>query len=87
MGSVRLNGLNNQHPGDIVASNASTGIVANCYCDVNASVSGKLFATTQTLGNMSSTTFYTVSLGWDSEIWDFANVSLADGIYPKLKQR
>ena len=84
MGSVNLTGRNNRYAGDIRAT--GTGSVVNCFRDENASVSGSLSGTAQTLANMSKETFYTVSLGWDSAIWYFGNVNLEDRVYPTLIQ-
>jgi len=87
LGSVLLG---NNKVGDI--SGGSEGSITNCYRDANASIvqnSGAVhnYATSQSLSNMSKSTFYSVSLGWDSSVWDFSNLNLANGIYPTLIQR
>ena len=78
----------NNRQGDICGRN--DGTITNCYRDKNVVLAGKgkkfEYATSMSLSNMSSTTFYSVNLGWDSDIWDFTNVSLANKVYPTLKQ-
>ena len=86
MGSV-LKG--NHRVGDI--SGRSDGTITNCYKDTNTSIvqnSGTVYsyATAQSLSNMSKSAFYSVSLGWDSSIWNFNNIDISNGIYPTLKQ-
>jgi hypothetical protein len=29
--------------------------------------------------------FFTTTLGWDTEIWDFTNLDISNGVYPTLK--
>ncbi|MFA6378039.1 MAG: hypothetical protein WCW63_05350, partial [Acholeplasmataceae bacterium] len=29
-------------------------------------------------------TFFVTTLGWDTDIWDFANLNVALGVYPEL---
>lgn len=80
----------NSRVGDICGY--SHGTVTNCYRDSNTSIptnSGTLqyFGTSQSTANISKATFYSVSLGWDSAVWDYSNVNIANGIYPTLLQR
>lgn len=85
MGSVTQG---NNRQGDICGRN--DGTITNCYRDSNIVLggSGKKFeyATSQSLSNLSKSTFYSVNLGWDSDIWDFSNVNLSNKVYPTLKQ-
>ena len=78
----------NNRQGDIAAQN--NGEIINCYRDTNVTLGGtgtkKETATSQSLSNMSSSTFYASSLGWDPDVWDFTNVDLENNVYPELKQ-
>ena len=70
----------------------SKGKINNCYRDDSTSIdetSGTLstYATTQSTANISKYNFYTVSLGWDSSVWDYTNVNIEQGIYPTLIQK
>lgn len=87
MGSVNRG---NHRVGDI--SGRSDGEITNCYRLENTFVaqsSGSIYtyATVQSLENMSKSTFYSVSLGWDPSVWNFTNLNLANGIYPTLIQK
>lgn len=85
MGSV-TEGNNRQ--GDICGRN--DGKINNCYRYTNIVLGGRgtkyEYATSQSLSTISSSIFYSASLGWDSSIWDFTNVNLANKVYPKLIQ-
>ena len=78
----------NNRQGDICGRN--DGKITNCYRDINVVLGGSgtkhEYATAQSLSTMSSNIFYSASLGWDSSIWDFTNVNLANKVYPKLIQ-
>ena len=85
MGSVTAA---NNRQGDICGRN--DGTITNCYRDANVVLGGSAkkfeYATSQSLSTMSSPIFYSASLGWDSSIWNFTNVNLANKVYPKLIQ-
>ena len=79
----------NKRVGDIAG--ASTGKINNCYKASTAALSQETdsistFATEQSLTNLSKATFYQVSLGWDSSVWDYSDVNIANGKCPKLIQ-
>ena len=82
----------NYATGDIVAYVSDGATVTNCYRDENTTIAidgnigAKTYATTKTLSGLSSSTFYSVTLGWDSAIWNYTNVNVANGKYPTLKQ-
>lgn len=85
MGSVTQG---NNRQGDIAGRN--NGTISNCHKDQNLVLSGignKFeYATSQTLSNMATTSFYSLTLGWDSSIWNFENIDLGNKVYPKLNQ-
>ncbi|MBQ2712430.1 MAG: hypothetical protein IJF71_03540, partial [Clostridia bacterium] len=74
------------------ASDISTGgTITNCYRAAGTTITKdtknyKTYATEQSLDNLSRAIFYEVSLGWDSSVWNYNNVSLSRGIYPTLRQ-
>ncbi len=79
----------NLRVGDI--SCIKNGTITNCYRASTTSIaqdSGTVytFATEQSLTNLSKTTFYQISLGWDSAVWNYTDVNIANGKYPKLIQ-
>ncbi len=73
--------------GDITAS--EDGTVFNCYKTEILSVSSNktviLKAIVNTNEMFANEQFYSITLGWDSDIWDWSNVDIANGKYPKLK--
>ena len=79
----------NLRVGDI--STRNSGAITNCYKSETATIaqdSGTVytFATEQSLSNLSKATLYQVSLGWDSSVWDYTDVNIENGKYPKLIQ-
>jgi len=86
LGSV-LNG--NHRVGDIAGR--SDGTITDCYRADTTSIaqnSGTVYtyATEQSLSNLSKENFYQITLGWDSNIWNFKNLNIANGKYPTLIQ-
>ena len=39
-----------------------------------------------TLAQLNSASFYTDTLGWDADVWDFSNLDFANGKYSVLKE-
>ncbi len=86
MGSVLCG---NNRIGDI--SSRSDGSISNCYKSAATNVSQSsgqyyTYATEQSVNNISKSNFYSVSLGWDSSVWDYTNVDISKGIYPTIIQ-
>lgn len=79
----------NNRQGDICGR--SDGEVTNCYRDENVVLSGsgsKFYrASAQSLNVMSNSSFYSGSLSWDPNVWNFTNVNLENELYPTLKQK
>jgi hypothetical protein len=48
-------------------------------------VAGTNFGTKVTDISTFNLTFFTTTLGWDTEIWDFSGLDIANGVYPTLK--
>ena len=70
----------------------SNGSITNCYKADTVSLatdSGtvRTFATAQSISNLSNKNFYSVSLGWDSSVWNYTNVNIANDVYPSLIQK
>ena len=77
--------------GDICCYQYDGGTITNCYKASNVTLAGSnnthIYATSLELTAMSSSNFYSVTLKWDSDVWDFTNVNLSNKIYPTLKQK
>jgi hypothetical protein len=50
-----------------------------------AEVAGTNFGTKVTDLSTFNLAFFTTTLGWDTEIWDFTGLDIANGVYPTLK--
>lgn len=48
-------------------------------------VNGVAFGTKVTDISTFNLAFFTTTLGWDTEIWDFTGLDIANGLYPTLK--
>jgi hypothetical protein len=48
-------------------------------------VSGTNYGTKVTDVSTFNLAFFTTTLGWSSEVWDFTGLDIANGVYPKLK--
>jgi len=93
-GTVYSNGYKgysrNSMAGDIAAE--SNGTINNCYTYENASITSagnnvKTFGTKMSLETMNDYYFYSLTLEWDTEVWDYTKVDLLNGLYPKLNQK
>lgn len=77
--------------GDMCGYQYNGGTITNCYTASNVTLAGSknthIYATALELDSMSSSNFYSVTLKWDSSIWNFNNVNLSNKIYPTLKQK
>ena len=77
--------------GDICGYQYSGGTITNCYKASNVTLAGSsnthIYATALELTAMSTSNFYSVTLKWDSSVWNFTNVNLSNKIYPTLKQK
>lgn len=51
----------------------------------NVFVEGNQFGTKVTDISIFNLAFFTTTLGWDTEIWDFTGLNIANGVYPTLK--
>ena len=82
------------YAGSLVGNNHN-GTVTNCYRyekqviksvnnDVESGASNEL-GTSCKVDQLNSAEFYTDTLGWDAEIWDFSNLDFGNGKYPVLK--
>ncbi len=71
--------------GDICQSNS--GKISECYRDQNCVFLGTstLFATAMTKANLSNSTFYSTTLGWDANVWNYSYVNLDNAVFPTLK--
>ena len=47
---------------------------------------GKYNGITCTIDQLNSKSFYTETLGWSEDIWDFSELDVENGKYPKLKK-
>ncbi|MBQ4274684.1 MAG: hypothetical protein IJB94_06930, partial [Clostridia bacterium] len=79
----------NGYAGDIAGY--SQGKITNCYKASGVSVTQdtshrNVYATVQSTQNLSKSTFYEVSLGWNSDIWDYQTLNLGISVHPTLKQ-
>ena len=79
----------NHRVGDIAGR--SDGTISNCYKDADCNIAQNsstiyTYATAQSLSNLSKYNFYSVSLGWESSVWNYYYVDIANGIYPSLNQ-
>lgn len=72
--------------GDISARNS--GEISNCY--ISSSVSTTKFTylhgSVVELEQLANSQFYSLSLNWDTEIWDYNNINFDEGKYPSLYQ-
>lgn len=64
----------------IAGEKETTATETKCYAYTN--VSG---GTSVTISNLNSTSFYTSTLGWSEEIWDFSALDFQNGLYVRLK--
>ena len=80
----------NNRVGDISGYCYDGAQITNCYKDANIVLCSSNHvhtnATTLSLSTMSSKNFFSVTVKWDSSIWDYNNVNLSNKVYPKLKQ-
>lgn len=81
----------NSSSGDICGENDNTSVVKNCYKGEGVIICKDVWSfyeksTVTSLSAMSNKTFYSINLSWDSDIWNFNNVNLANKVYPKLIQ-
>ena len=76
--------------GDICGFQYSGGTITNCYKASNVTLAGSqnthIYATALELSAMSTSNFYSVTLKWSSNVWNFTNVNLSSKHYPTLKQ-
>ena len=78
----------NKSCGDI--SSESSGVIENCYKDVNVSLNGAgkvSYATEMSRSQLSNSNFYSLTLGWDSSVWKYTNLNIDNGKYPTLNQK
>ena len=69
--------------GDICCLNSGT--ITNCYRDENLVLSAThTYATAMSKAQLSSATFYRISLKWDATVWNYSNINFDNGIYPTL---
>jgi hypothetical protein len=68
--------------GKIPSSNSANN--AFHYCR-NNTINGLNFGTKVTNKSTFNLAFFTTTLGWDTEIWDFTGLDIANGVYPTLK--
>ena len=64
-------------------SDISVLTVENCYS--LASSNGLCYGESCTVYQLNSKEFYTETLGWDEDVWDFSELDVENGKYPKLK--
>ncbi len=80
----------NNRVGDISGYCYSGVQITNCYKDENlvlcSSNNVHSNATAISLSTMSGKNFFNITLKWDSSIWNYTSVNLANKVYPKLKQ-
>jgi hypothetical protein len=71
--------------GGVLASlwSGSTATIENCYSLF--SFSGGYNGEVCTVEELNSATFYTDTLGWSEDVWDFSDLDVANGKYPTLK--
>ena len=69
--------------GGIIGTDSSSGgsILTNCY----ALELGNDYGQTCTIEQLNTQIFYTEILGWSEDIWDFTELDVNNGKYPKLK--
>ena len=87
-GSANSNGVSNtstQGKGDICGN--KSGTISNNYKDVDLTLNSPTvtFATAMTKAQLSSKNFYSVSLGWDSDIWNYDYLNIENSVYPTLR--
>ena len=78
----------NSRRGDICGR--SDGKIENCYRDAAVSIANgatETYATEMTKEMLSKEIFYSVSLGWDDEIWNYYNLNINNAKYPTLIQK
>ena len=56
------------------------------YCTALNQEDGDCNVTICTIKQLDSQKFYTETLGWSGEIWDFSDLDVENGKYPRLKQ-
>ena len=72
--------------GDISARNS--GEISNCYISSNVSKKNftYLHGSVAEIEQLANSQFYSLSLNWDTEIWDYNNINFDEGKYPSLYQ-
>ena len=60
----------------------SSAIITNCYSLVAGDGNNGEPCTVEQLN---SKEFYTETLGWSEDVWDFSELDIENGKYPKLK--
>jgi hypothetical protein len=80
--TTEVGGISGRLPttNDIEQSYYSGSITSN-----GVAVSGVAFGTKVTDLSTFNLAFFTTTLGWDTEIWDFTGLDIANGVYPTLK--
>ena len=80
LGSV--SGTNVGTLNSICAYTAGTATQTTCYKASTIVTSG---GTATTISYLNTASFYTDTLGWDEEIWDFSSLNYEEGKYPTLR--
>ncbi len=76
------------HVGDVCGK--SVGTIEKCYKDSTfVATDGyyiRSYATEVSCTQMNNTSFYSISLEWDTSLWNLSNLDVSNGNYPKLIQ-
>ena len=65
-----------------ISNQQNSTMIANCY---SMQVTENYIFEFCTISQLNSKEFYTETLGWSEDIWDFSDLDVENGKYPKLK--
>lgn len=65
-----------------ISNQQNSTTMENCY---STQITGNYHFESCTISQLDSKEFYTDTLGWSEDVWDFSDLDVENGKYPKLK--